>query len=149
VSGSSPEKSFAGGRLEARGKVKTRTRQQSAGRLATPCLFPCQRAIHRQPVYFTSTLLKSLDAGSCNQNLDLSPTTTMTTNGKVITCATPDFSKRERFGVLFGHPIAHSYSPMMHQTVYDNIGYDWQQFLLESTDMSQFLALRQHPQFYG
>jgi hypothetical protein len=82
-------------------------------------------------------------------NLNLSPTTTMTTNGNVITCATPDFSKREKFGVLFGHPIAHSYSPMMHQTVYDNIGYDWQQFLLESTDMSQFLALRQHPQFYG
>jgi hypothetical protein len=111
--------------------------------------FPCQRAVHRQPEYFTSIFLKLSHAGFYNQNINCSPTTTMTTNGNVITCATPDFSKRERFGVLFGHPIAHSYSPMMHQTVYDNIGYDWQQFLLESTDMSQFLALRQHPQFYG
>jgi len=73
----------------------------------------------------------------------------MATNGKVITAATPDFSKREKFGVLFGYPIAHSYSPLMHQTVYDNIGYNWQQFLFESTDMAQFLELRKHPQFYG
>lgn len=73
----------------------------------------------------------------------------MATNGNVITAEIPDISKRERFGLLFGYPIAHSYSPLMHQTVYDNIDYNWQQFLFESTDMSQFLSIRQHPQFYG
>lgn len=73
----------------------------------------------------------------------------MATNGNVITAVTPDISKREKFGLLFGYPIAHSYSPLMHQTVYNNIGYNWQQFLFESTDMSQFLEIRQHPQFYG
>lgn len=73
----------------------------------------------------------------------------METNGQVITCATPDISQVEKFGVLFGHPIAHSYSPLMHQTVYDTIGYKWRQFLLESTDMSQFLELMRHPGFYG
>jgi quinate dehydrogenase len=73
----------------------------------------------------------------------------MATNDKVITCATPDFSTVEKFGVLFGHPIAHSYSPLMHQTVYDNINYKWRQFLLESTDMSQFLDIMRYPDFYG
>ena len=60
-----------------------------------------------------------------------------------------DMSRVEKFGVLFGYPIAHSYSPLMHQTVYDSIGYNWRQFLLESMDMSEFLELMQHPKFYG
>lgn len=76
----------------------------------------------------------------------------MASNGapsKVITCETPDIESVEKFGFLFGYPIAHSYSPLMHQTVYDNIGYKWRQFFLESTDMSQFLELMRKPNFYG
>ncbi|KAI5254510.1 shikimate/quinate 5-dehydrogenase [Aureobasidium subglaciale] len=73
----------------------------------------------------------------------------MVMNDQTVVCETPDFSHVEKFGLLFGYPIAHSYSPLMHQTVYDNIGYKWQQFLLESTDMSHFLELMSHPKFYG
>lgn len=98
---------------------------------------------------FTLTSFELSSAELCNQIRFIPSTTTMATNGNVITAATPDISKREKFGLLFGYPIAHSYSPLMHQTVYDNIGYNWQQFLFESTDMSQFLEIRQHPQFYG
>jgi quinate dehydrogenase len=62
---------------------------------------------------------------------------------------TKSITKVERHGYLFGHPIAHSMSPLLHQTVYDNLGLKWSQFPLDSTDMSLFLDLIKHPQFYG
>jgi quinate dehydrogenase len=62
---------------------------------------------------------------------------------------TPDVSQVERHGYLFGHPIAHSMSPLLHQTVYDNMGLDWSQIPLDSKDMNLFLELIKHPQFYG
>ncbi|KAJ4305380.1 Quinate dehydrogenase [Kalmusia sp. IMI 367209] len=55
----------------------------------------------------------------------------------------------ERHGYLFGHPIAHSLSPLLHQTVYDGIGLPWSQFPLDSLDMDLFLRLREDPRFYG
>ncbi|KAK7192799.1 quinate dehydrogenase [Paraphaeosphaeria sporulosa] len=55
----------------------------------------------------------------------------------------------ERHGYLFGHPIAHSLSPLLHQTIYDGIGLPWSQFPLDSTDMDLFLRLREDPRFYG
>ncbi|KAF2241554.1 quinate dehydrogenase [Trematosphaeria pertusa] len=55
----------------------------------------------------------------------------------------------ERHGYLFGHPIAHSLSPLFHQTVYDGLGLKWSQFLLDSLDMKLFLRLREDPRFYG
>lgn len=61
----------------------------------------------------------------------------------------PDTSQVERHGYLFGHPIAHSMSPMLHQCVYNNLGLDWTQFPLDSTDMPLFLSLIKHPKFYG
>jgi quinate dehydrogenase len=61
----------------------------------------------------------------------------------------PEIAKLERHGYLFGHPIAHSMSPLLHQTVYDNLGLNWSQIPLDSTDMSMFLNLIKHPQFYG
>lgn len=61
----------------------------------------------------------------------------------------PDITHVERHGYLFGHPIAHSMSPMLHQTVYDNLGLNWSQIPLDSTDVSLFLDLIKHPQFYG
>jgi len=61
----------------------------------------------------------------------------------------PDVTHVERHGYLFGHPIAHSMSPLLHQTVYDNLGLNWSQIPLDSTDMSLFLNLIRHPQFYG
>ncbi|KAH6882149.1 hypothetical protein BKA58DRAFT_433927 [Alternaria rosae] len=61
----------------------------------------------------------------------------------------PEVSQTERHGYLFGHPIAHSMSPLLHKTVYDNLGLNWAQYPLESRDMSLFLQLIKHPQFYG
>ncbi|OAL45306.1 NAD(P)-binding protein [Pyrenochaeta sp. DS3sAY3a] len=61
----------------------------------------------------------------------------------------PDISQVERHGYLFGNPIAHSMSPMLHQTVYNGLSLDWSQFPLDSTDMPLFLQLIKHPQFYG
>lgn len=61
----------------------------------------------------------------------------------------PDTSHVERHGYLFGHPIAHSLSPLFHQTVYDGLGLKWSQFPLDSLDMDLFLRLRQDPNFYG
>lgn len=55
----------------------------------------------------------------------------------------------ERHGYLFGHPIAHSLSPLLHQTIYDGMGLPWSQFPLDSTDMDLFLRLREDPRFYG
>jgi quinate dehydrogenase len=61
----------------------------------------------------------------------------------------PDSSHVEKHGYLFGYPIAHSFSPLFHQTVYDDLGLNWSQLFLESTDMDLFLRLRQDPKFYG
>ncbi|KAF1944396.1 Aminoacid dehydrogenase-like protein [Clathrospora elynae] len=61
----------------------------------------------------------------------------------------PEVSQVERHGYLFGYPIAHSMSPLLHKTVYDNLGLNWRQYPLESRDMDLFLQLIKHPQFYG
>ncbi|KAF2687182.1 NAD(P)-binding protein [Lentithecium fluviatile CBS 122367] len=61
----------------------------------------------------------------------------------------PNVDAVERHGYLFGHPIAHSMSPLMHQTVYDGLGLKWSQFPLDSLDMDLFLRLRTDPRFYG
>jgi quinate dehydrogenase len=71
----------------------------------------------------------------------------MTTQAQQI--VVPDSSHLERHGYLFGYPIAHSLSPLFHQTVYDDLGLKWSQLFLESTDMDLFLKLRQDPKFYG
>ncbi|KAF2803844.1 uncharacterized protein BDZ99DRAFT_467959 [Mytilinidion resinicola] len=62
---------------------------------------------------------------------------------------TPDSGHLDRVGYLFGHPIAHSMSPLLHQTVYEGLGLKWAQLPLDSTDMDHFLKLIQDPKFYG
>src|SRR5664279_5013053 len=62
---------------------------------------------------------------------------------------TPDSSHLERVNYLFGHPIAHSLSPLLHQTVYDNLNLKWSQLLLDSTDIPNFLRLTKDLRFYG
>lgn len=76
-------------------------------------------------------------------------TETTTTNNNNNNNNIPDTSATERHGYLFGHPIAHSMSPLLHKTVYDSLGLDWAQYPLDSTDMSLFLRLIKDPQFYG
>ncbi|KAF2196207.1 quinate dehydrogenase [Delitschia confertaspora ATCC 74209] len=58
-------------------------------------------------------------------------------------------SHLDRHGYLFGHPIAHSMSPLLHQTVYDALELNWAQIPLDSTDMELFLKLIKAPRFYG
>ncbi|KAJ4368006.1 Quinate dehydrogenase [Neocucurbitaria cava] len=62
---------------------------------------------------------------------------------------TSEISQVERHGYLFGHPISHSMSPLLHKTVYDNLGLNWAQYPMDSIDMNLFLQRIQHPQFYG
>ena len=40
-------------------------------------------------------------------------------------------------------------SPLLHQTVYDDLDLNWAQLPLDSTDMTLFLKLIQDPNFYG
>ncbi|KAH8597857.1 hypothetical protein B0O99DRAFT_616986 [Bisporella sp. PMI_857] len=62
---------------------------------------------------------------------------------------TPDDSHVEKIGYLFGHPIAHSLSPLFHQTIYDTLGLKWAQLPLDSVNMPNFLRLTKEPKFYG
>ncbi|KAK2627931.1 hypothetical protein QTJ16_002577 [Diplocarpon rosae] len=62
---------------------------------------------------------------------------------------TPETSHLEGVNYLFGHPIAHSLSPLLHQTVYDNLKLKWAQVPLDSTDIPNFLRLTKDPKFYG
>ncbi|EMC98330.1 hypothetical protein BAUCODRAFT_32361 [Baudoinia panamericana UAMH 10762] len=72
----------------------------------------------------------------------------MAANG-LITCPDPAVDHLDRHGYLFGWPIAHSMSPLFHQTIYDNLGLRWSQLPLPSTDMDHFLQLIRHPKCYG
>lgn len=58
-------------------------------------------------------------------------------------------SQSEGVGVLFGYPIAHSLSPLLHQTIYNALGLDWHFSLLESLDMPQFLEFIRDPKCFG
>lgn len=40
-------------------------------------------------------------------------------------------------------------SPLMHKTIFGEIGYNWEQFFLPSTDMSMFLSLVREVKFFG
>lgn len=67
----------------------------------------------------------------------------------VVTCPDPPVDHLEKHGYLFGYPIAHSYSPFLHNSVFDALGLQWGFSLLESTDMNQFLRLIKDPRLYG
>ncbi|TKA83849.1 hypothetical protein B0A55_00116 [Friedmanniomyces simplex] len=68
---------------------------------------------------------------------------------QIVTCPDPAVDHLGRHGYLFGYPIAHSMSPLFHQTVYDHLGLRWSQLLLESTDMLQFLRLLRDKRLFG
>lgn len=68
---------------------------------------------------------------------------------ELITCPAPAVDQFERHGYLFGYPIAHSYSPLLHNTVFQQLGLPWGFSLLESTDMDQFLRLIKDPRLFG
>ncbi|ORY70368.1 quinate dehydrogenase [Pseudomassariella vexata] len=55
----------------------------------------------------------------------------------------------DRHGYLFGQKIAASMSPLFHKTIYQALGLPWEQVLLDSADIPQFLELIKDPKFYG
>lgn len=61
----------------------------------------------------------------------------------------PKVDHLDRHGYLFGQKLAASLSPLLHEVVYKNLGLNWAQHRLDSTDMDLFLRLRQDPKFYG
>ncbi|KAL1873488.1 Quinate dehydrogenase [Diaporthe australafricana] len=61
----------------------------------------------------------------------------------------PNVDHLDKHGYLFGQKITASLSPLLHDVVYQEIGLNWAQVRLDSTDMDLFLQLRQHPNFYG
>lgn len=61
----------------------------------------------------------------------------------------PKVDHLERHGYLFGQKLTASMSPLLHDVVYQNLGLNWAQLRLDSTDMDLFLKLRQDPKFYG
>jgi len=61
----------------------------------------------------------------------------------------PSTQHLDKFGFLVGYPIAHSFSPLFHQTIFDTLGLKWQQLLYESTELSDFLKLLKDPKFFG
>jgi quinate dehydrogenase len=57
--------------------------------------------------------------------------------------------KLDRHGYLFGKKLAASMSPLLHSTVYRELGLPWGQIRLDSADIDSFLRLIRHPKFYG
>ncbi|ROV99839.1 hypothetical protein VSDG_03086 [Cytospora chrysosperma] len=74
-----------------------------------------------------------------------STTRSQTTQPPVV----PKVDSLERHGYLFGQKLTASLSPLLHDVVYRNLGLNWAQVRLDSTDMDLFLRLRQDPKFYG
>lgn len=54
-----------------------------------------------------------------------------------------------RKNYLFGHPIAHSLSPLFHNTIYDSLNLPWSQTLIESRDPDDFFPLMRQDDFIG
>ena len=66
-----------------------------------------------------------------------------------ITCQEPSISHLDRAGYLFGYPIAHSLSPLLHSTIFQSLGLNYDYFLLPSTDIRQFMRLLRGSKSYG
>lgn len=58
-------------------------------------------------------------------------------------------ARLERHGYLFGLHLTNSWSPFLHDVIYQHLGLHWGQVRLDSADMDLFLKLIQHPNFYG
>ena len=73
---------------------------------------------------------------------------TQSSNG-IITRQGPAIDHLDGHGYLFGYPVAHSMSPLLHQTIFKALQLNWDYFLLPSTDIDQFLRLVRDSRCYG
>jgi quinate dehydrogenase len=77
------------------------------------------------------------------QSNELSPTTATSHP------PAPAIAHLDRVNYLFGYPIAHSLSPLLHGTIYAALNLKYQQFLYESRSLGACLSLTQDPKFFG
>lgn len=64
--------------------------------------------------------------------------------------APPSISHLDHVSYLFGYPIAHSLSPLLHSTVFAGLQLKKREYLLyESLSIPSFLALTKDPKFFG
>ncbi|RDW77203.1 hypothetical protein BP6252_05256 [Coleophoma cylindrospora] len=61
----------------------------------------------------------------------------------------PSTAHLDKVGYLFGFPIAHSLSPLLHGTIYDSLSLNYEQHLFETSSLSACLPLMHSPKFYG
>ncbi|KAJ8106725.1 hypothetical protein ONZ43_g6965 [Nemania bipapillata] len=54
----------------------------------------------------------------------------------------------DRHGYIFGLKLAASLSPQFHQAIFDDLGWRWEQFRLDSADIPNFLNLLQDPKCF-
>ncbi|KAJ3572993.1 hypothetical protein NPX13_g4862 [Xylaria arbuscula] len=71
------------------------------------------------------------------------------TTGVLSTDLSQQTQALERHGYLFGQKIAASMSPVFHQTIFNDRGWAWEQFRLDSADIPSFLRLLQDPNCFG
>jgi quinate dehydrogenase len=55
----------------------------------------------------------------------------------------------DRIGYLFGHPLTHSLSPLLHNTTFQNLCLPYSMTALDSVDIPDFLARMKDPRFFG
>lgn len=55
----------------------------------------------------------------------------------------------ERRGVLFGYPLKHSLSPVLHNASFKAMGLPWEYTQMESKEIPDFLRILHHPSCYG
>ena len=62
----------------------------------------------------------------------------------------PDPASLDRIMYLVGFPIAHSLSPLLHYTIFSNLGMKWAEFLYETKDLNSFVDLmKSEPKIIG
>jgi quinate dehydrogenase len=62
----------------------------------------------------------------------------------------PDPSSLDRLSYLVGYPIAHSLSPLLHYTLFSNLGINWAELLYETKDLISFVELmKSEPKIIG
>ncbi|TVY30334.1 Quinate dehydrogenase [Lachnellula hyalina] len=61
----------------------------------------------------------------------------------------PSNDHLDRVSYLFGHPISHSLSPLLHDTIYSALDLNYAQHLYETRSLTACLALTHSPKFFG
>ncbi|KAI0599118.1 hypothetical protein F4775DRAFT_139985 [Biscogniauxia sp. FL1348] len=69
--------------------------------------------------------------------------------GSLTATAEEATAQLDRHGYLFGQKIAASMSPLMHGTIFAELGLKWEQLRLDSADIPRFLELLKDPKCFG